>query len=86
MKQAVTCPIILPEVYGFSISNQPPSAHITNVLGFQDAIPNDGFSFCYARGEEVFSSQSVNLNALVVSVNGPSSLHAETFIANEALL
>ena len=34
MKQAVTYPIILPEVYGFSISNQPPSAHITNVLGF----------------------------------------------------
>ena len=33
-KQAMTCPIILPEVYGFSISNQPPSAHITNVLGF----------------------------------------------------
>ncbi|KAK9996433.1 hypothetical protein SO802_021119 [Lithocarpus litseifolius] len=30
-KRAVACPIILPEIYGFFISNQPPSAHITNV-------------------------------------------------------
>ena len=54
MKQAVTCPIILPEVYGFSISNQSPSAHITNVLGFRMLSQTMDFLFVMLEERKYF--------------------------------